>query len=259
MFMLIRLTITLLGILITTHIAVAGPPFTTDDPEPVDYQHWEFYTASQLTHNTDGWSGTSPQFELNYGPIQHLQLGMTVPAVSFVAPSDGPTQVGYGDTEFGAKYQFVEETDSLPKIAAFPHIDVPTGDQERGLGTGSPQYFLPLWFQKSLGPWTTYGGGGYSINPGEGNQNSWFLGWLVQHQITSQFTLGAEIFHQTSKVQGGESNTKFNVGAIVDFSKTYHLLVSAGHSIQGPNEFQAYIAFLLTFGPEKPSGDYKMK
>ena len=25
---------------------LAGPPFLTDDPEPVDYQNWEFYIAS---------------------------------------------------------------------------------------------------------------------------------------------------------------------------------------------------------------------
>jgi len=27
-------------------VANAGPPFRTDDPEPVDYQHYEFYTFS---------------------------------------------------------------------------------------------------------------------------------------------------------------------------------------------------------------------
>jgi hypothetical protein len=30
--------------------AMAGPPYRTDDPEPVDYQHWEFYTFSQGNH-----------------------------------------------------------------------------------------------------------------------------------------------------------------------------------------------------------------
>jgi len=254
-----RLKIILFGILLTSCIAVAGPPFVTDDPEPVEYQHWEFYTGSQLVHGTDGWSGTLPQFELNYGPIPHLQVGMIIPAVSFVAPSDGPRQFGYGDMQFGAKYQFVEETEILPKIALFPHVDVPTGDQERGLGAGNPDYFIPLWLQKNFGPWTTYGGGGYSINPGEGNQNSWFLGWLVQRRMTSHLTLGTEVFHETSRVQDGPSNTKLNVGAIIDLSETYHLLASVGHSIQGPDEFQTYIAFLITFGPEKASPESTRK
>jgi hypothetical protein len=43
----------------------AGPPFTTDDPEPVEYRHWEIYVASQLEHDKGGWSGTSPHFEIN--------------------------------------------------------------------------------------------------------------------------------------------------------------------------------------------------
>jgi hypothetical protein len=30
--------------------AVAGPPFRTDDPELVDYEHWEFYLFSTGTH-----------------------------------------------------------------------------------------------------------------------------------------------------------------------------------------------------------------
>jgi len=254
-----RKYILLIASLLVTRLAVAGPPFTTDDPEPVEYRHWEFYTGSQLVQNPDGWSGTLPQFEINYGPIPHLQVGMIIPAVSFVAPSDGPRQFGYGDMQFGAKYQFIEETETLPKIALFPHVDVPTGDQERGLGSGNPDYFIPLWLQKSIGPWTTYGGGGYSINPGEGNQNSWFVGWQVQRRMTSNLTLGAEVFHETSKLEEGPSSTKFNVGAIVDLSETYHLLASAGHSIQGPEEFQTYIAFLITFGPEKSSGSHSKR
>lgn len=27
--------------------ALAGPPYATDDPEPVEYRHWEIYIASQ--------------------------------------------------------------------------------------------------------------------------------------------------------------------------------------------------------------------
>ena len=36
-----------LALLLAPSVVFAGPPFRTDDPEPVDYQHWEFYTATQ--------------------------------------------------------------------------------------------------------------------------------------------------------------------------------------------------------------------
>jgi hypothetical protein len=232
--------------------AWAGPPFTTDDPEPVEYRHWEVYLASQVARDKDGWSGTSPHLEVNYGALPNLQLHLIAP-VSFVAPFHEPTRFGYGDTEIGAKYRFVDETEYLPQIGTFPLVELPTGQRKRGLGSGHAEVFLPLWLQKSFAPWTTYGGAGYWINPGKGNHNWWFIGWLLQRELTRGLTAGLEVFHETPSESGGQSDSKFNVGAIYDFSDLYHLLVSAGHTFQGPNEFQAYVALQLTFGPDKQS------
>ncbi len=232
--------------------AWTGPPFTTDDPEPVEYRHWEVYVASQLEHNNDGWSGTSPHFEVNYGAIPNLQLHLIAP-VSFTAPSQEATRFGYGDTELGVKYRFVDETDRLPQVGIFPLVEIPTGSRERGLGSGHVQAFFPLWLQKSFGPWTSYGGGGYWINPGKGNHNWWYTGWLLQRDITPTLTLGGEIFHETPSEKAGDSDTRLNFGGIYNFSDTYHLLFSAGHTVQGPSTFQGYLAFQITFGPEKES------
>jgi hypothetical protein len=232
--------------------AWAGPPFTTDDPEPVEYRHWEVYFASQLEHDRGGWSGTSPHFEVNYGALPNLQLHLIAP-VSFSAPSHGTTHFGYGDTELGVKYRFFQETDNLPQIGVFPLVEIPSGSRERGLGSGYTQAFFPLWLQKSFGPWTTYGGGGYWINPGKGNRDWWFTGWLLQRDITPTLTLGGEIFHETPSEKGEKSDTRLNFGGFYNFSDTYHLLFSAGHTVQGPSTFQSYLAFQITFGPEKES------
>jgi Putative MetA-pathway of phenol degradation len=241
---------------VAVHVGRAGPPFVTDDPEPAEYQHWEFYLASQIEHESGEWSGTSPHVEINYGALPNVHLHLIAP-LAFNAPSHGGTQFGYGDTELGIKYRFIQETTRLPKVGVFPIVELPTGDASRGLGTGHAQVFLPLWLQKSFGPWTTYGGGGYWINPGTDNRNWWFVGWLVQRQLTSKWTLGAEVFHETAKEAGGESDTRFNVGTIFDFSDTYHLLLSAGHTLQGPSGFQAYGAFQITWGPKEEAASSK--
>jgi Putative MetA-pathway of phenol degradation len=231
----------------------AGPPFTTDDPETVEYQHWEVYIASQVEHDKGGWSGTSPHIEVNYGALPNLQLHLIAP-VSFTALSHGATNFGYGDTEVGAKYRFFEETDQLPQVGVFPLVEIPSGDRERGLGSGHAQVFLPLWLQKSFGPWTTYGGTGYWVNPGKDNRDWWFTGWLMQREITAALTLGAEVFHETPSEKTGGSDTKLNFGGIYNFNDNYHLLFSAGHTVQGPDGFQAYLAFQVTFGPENRPG-----
>jgi hypothetical protein len=221
----------------------------TDDPEPVDYQHWEFYIASQHTQTADGWSGTAPHFELNYGVISNVQLHLIAP-LAYNAPAADTTHYGYGDTELGVKFRFFQETDRLPEAAIFPLLEVPTGNESNGLGSGQVQAFLPLWLQKSFGDWTIYGGGGYGINPGAGNENWGLGGAVVQWQAAKDVALGAEIYHRTTMTIGGRADTAFNVGTVIDFTEHQHLLFSAGRSIEGPTEFQCYVAWQFTFGPE---------
>jgi hypothetical protein len=230
--------------------AWAGPPFLTDDPEPAEYRHGEFYMASQYINSQDGKSATLPHVEFNYGVLPNVHLHLIAP-LQYVKPEGGNSQYGYGDTEFGIKFRFLQETDSRPMVGTFPIIILPTGDKDKGLGSGETQIFLPLWVQKSWGPWTTYGGGGYWINPGEGNKNWWFFGWLLQREITKQFTLGAEVFHKTISQEGGEETNGFQVGAIINLTEDHHILLSAGRDFNGPNLFTAYLAYQFTFGPKE--------
>lgn len=227
----------------------AGPPFLTDDPEPVDYQHWEFYIASQHTETSGDWSGTAPHFELNYGIVPNVQIHFITP-LAYDAPSGGGAHYGYGDTELGVKFRFVQETEKLPQVGIFPLLEIPTGDESDGLGGGQVQAFLPLWLQKSFGDWTIYGGGGYGINPGAGNENWGFAGAVVQRQVTKKIAIGAEIYHRTTMETGGRGDTAFNIGTVMDFTEHQHLLFSAGRSIDGPTDFQCYVAWQFTFGPE---------
>ncbi len=226
----------------------AGPPFRTDDPEPVEYQHWEFYTATQYQNSKDGITGTAPHLEANYGVAPNVQLHIIAPN-AYNRPRGGPTSFGLGDVEFGVKYRFVQETDYVPMVGTFPFLELPTGSESRGLGTGYAQLFLPLWFQKSWGPWTTYGGGGYWINPGSGNKNYWYAGWLLQRDITKWLTVGAELFHMTPPTTDGEHETGYNIGAILNFTENHHFICSAGTDIHGPASFFFYAAYLWTWGP----------
>lgn len=226
----------------------AGPPFITDDPEPVEYHHEEVYISSQYANNKDGQEGTLPHFEFNYGVIPEVQLHLLVPT-AFVHPNGGAAVYGLGDTEVGVKYRFVHETDTLPQAGIFPITHIPTGDSDRGLGNGHVPLFLPIWVQKSLGPWTTYGGGGYWNNPGSDNKNFWQLGWLVQRDITKAVTLGAEVFYFGKDTAVGRDRTGYNVGGIFNVSEEHHILFSGGRDITGDNRLSLYLGYQWTFGP----------
>ncbi|MDB6137245.1 MAG: hypothetical protein JWO94_317 [Verrucomicrobiaceae bacterium] len=229
--------------------AYAGPPFVTDDPEPVELHHWEIYLATQQYHSADGWSGTAPHVEVNYGALPDVQLHVIAP-IAYDRPSHGASHYGYGDTELGFKYRFIHETDSFPQIGIFPLVELPSGNSHDNLGNGKTQVFLPVWIQKEFGKWTTYGGGGYWINPGIDNRDYWYAGWQVQRKLSEAFTAGLEVQYRTADSVDGRDSTALNAGAIWDISDTYHLLFSAGHTVQGRSEFQGYLALQITFGPE---------
>src|SRR5580692_8005996 len=86
----------------------AGPPYLTDDPEPVELHHWEIDIATMDFRTVDGWTGTAPHMEINYGAVPGLQLHMLVQN-AFNAPKDGTKHIGYGDTELGFKLRFIDE------------------------------------------------------------------------------------------------------------------------------------------------------
>jgi hypothetical protein len=233
------------AVLLAPTISYAGPPYMTDDPEPVEFLHWEVYLAAQHFSARDGSSGSAPLVDLNYGAWPGLQLHV-MGQLTYARPSFGPTSHGVGDTELGAKIRFVNEGEWWPMMSVYPLLDFPTGDASRRLGTGRVHAFVPLWLQKSLGPWTTFGGGGFWANPGAGNRDYWYLGWEVQRRISPLATIGTEAFYTTPDQVGGDANLRFNVGFILDLTEQHHLLLSAGRSIAGNSLFQSYVAYQLT-------------
>lgn len=234
----------------------AGPPFQTDDPEPIEYGHSEAYLFSTFERAPDGKSFQLPAFEFNTGPYPDLHLHLIVPFVSD-RPNGGPEEYGLGDTEVGFKYRFVHESDYVPQIGIFSLVELPTGNAEKGLGNGRVFWSFPLWIQKSWGPWTTYGGGGRTFNTAEGARDFNFGGWLIQREITEKLTLGGEIFAQGAPTVDGQHVTNLNVGGYyknMEWCFNCSLLFRVGHSVAGENQTNAYLGLYWTWGPteEKP-------
>jgi hypothetical protein len=235
--------------LVISGSALAGPPFRTDDPEPVDYQHGEVYLFSTGTETAAGTTGLGPAVEANYGILPDTQIHMILP-MAFNSPGMAVSHFGLGDIELGVKYRFVHQTGTIPDIGVFPLVELPSGDYEEGLGNGRAQYFLPLWLQKDFGKeWTVYGGGGYWINPGPGNQNYAFTGIVVQRNITEKTFLGGEIFHQTAPTIGGKDTTAFNIGGGVGLVGDLQLLFTVGSGLQNnsTDRLSWYVALYYSF------------
>ena len=217
----------------------------TDDPDPVAFRHWEIYLATQHFVNRGATSGSGPLIDLNYGAVPGVHLHV-MGQLAYAHSSGEPTFYGVGDTEVGAKMRFLDEGPWWPMMSLYPLFDFPTGNAARRLGTGHTHVFVPLWLQKSFGPWTTFGGGGLWVNPGAGNRDYWYVGWEVQRRVWEVVTIGTEVFYMTPAVVGDKANLGFNVGLVIDLTEHHHLLLSAGRGIMGDSLFQGYTAYQLT-------------
>ena len=224
--------------------AFAGPPFRTDDPQPVDYRHWEFYIASEQQFEKDATTATLPHFEINYGVVPDVQIHFVAP-LGYMRTSAG-THYGYSDTEIGIKYRFTEETDDIPQIGVFPLVEIPTGDVNMQLGAGKTQVYFPVWIQKSFGNWTTYGGAGFWYVRVPGQQNWIFSGWELQYDFSKFVTLGGELYYETANTPDAKAGESFSLGGFINFDETNHLLFSIGHSLSGIAATTGYIGYQLT-------------
>jgi len=86
----------------------AGPPYFTDDPDPVKFHHWEYYLSTQDNFDVRNGSaaGSLPQVEVNYGVVPNVQLHIVIP-LTYQFSSTHDFEMGYTATEAGIKYRFV--------------------------------------------------------------------------------------------------------------------------------------------------------
>jgi hypothetical protein len=227
--------------------SLAGPPFLTDDPVPVDLHHWEAYIFSTWDATGGATDVGGPAVEFNLGAAPELQLHLVVPLAT-ASPSGGTTTHGLGDIEVGAKYRFVEETEDRPQIGTFPMLELPTGSAQRGLGNGRLWARVPVWAQKTWGPWTTYGGVGVVINDAPGARSYPFAGWLLQRDLSPRLTLGGELFTRGADSTDGRSTTIFNGGGYYNFTPGFSLLFTTGRTVSGEPHTIAYLGLYWTWG-----------
>ena len=239
--------VALVALIAVPRFAFAGPPFLTDDPEPVGYRHSEFYVFATDDQTADGKSVALPAFEYNYGFWPQMQFHIVVPYAESI-PRGAATASGIGDVEVGVKLRVLDETADRPQVGIFPMAELPTGNARAGLGNGQTWWRLPIWAQKTLGPWETYGGGGYVLNHAPGQRSYAFAGWLVQRDLGPLWTLGAEVFDQGADVVGGRRRTILNVGGYYNVTPTFNVLFSAGRSVAGAMHTVAYLGLYWTWG-----------
>ena len=70
------------------------------------------------------WSGSAPEFELNYGVLPNVHLHVITP-LGFDVPPQGRSHYGLNDFELGVKFRFIQETNGQPQVGIYPMLMSP--------------------------------------------------------------------------------------------------------------------------------------
>lgn len=244
------LTLGLAWLMLYTTLSYAGPPFVTDDPDPVEPGMWEINFAVTATHASGQTIAAAPLVDANFGVAPGAQLHFQPQRTYSDA---GPRHsAGIGDTEVGLKYRLTAQNDDPAAwmISAYPLYEIPTGDANRRLGTGSGSLFLPLWVQTTRGSWLHFGGAGYWINTGIGSRNAWAGGYGILYQLTDTLRLGGEVFAKGAAVVGDRTAVGANLGGDLSLNAHYALLFSAGRGLvrsAATNQTSAYCGLRVSY------------
>ncbi|TCG06486.1 hypothetical protein BZM27_26080 [Paraburkholderia steynii] len=233
--------------LLCCHGAFANPPFVTDDAEPVEKGHFEIDAGATGTIRQAEHSGSLPSLEVNYGVVDNLEASVNL-GMSFMHSDGEKFHYGFGDAELGVKYRFITEDENgiRPQAAFAPSVTFATGNDRLGLGDGHDHVYLPLWIQKSIGDWTTFGGGGYVVNRHANEKGYWLAGWAVVRKVNERLELGGEVYYAGAAISAAPSTVSFDLGGKYSFTEHDRLVISFGRGITHVNEtnqFSYYVGY----------------
>lgn len=209
--------VALAGCIAIAHPAWAGPPFETDDPEPVDCHHVEVDLAQGRQGEP---AGTGPIWEVDYGPTKNVELSIG----------------GQGkDVELASAIRFLPETKTTPQVGFLPALTI--------RANGETETFLPFWAQKTIGKWTIFGGGGVS----HGDE---FTGITVLHNAARGSSVGVEYYHESQHHPIVPSAPRLGVGYIDQVSPSHALMFWIGRQLQPSPAYYFYIGVQGIIAPK---------
>jgi len=143
----------------------AAHPLITEDTPTQGAGHWELELGNALS---GGGAASAYEFapQLSYGVRDNLDL-IARPTVLLVRPVDergqgGADVRGFGDASIDLKWRFFEWDANALAVRA--GIDVPTGSEARGLGSGHAGVHGLLALTHVAAPWAVHGNLGYALN-----------------------------------------------------------------------------------------------
>jgi len=191
--------------------------------------------AQTLTHGIDSYQ--LPQFDLNYGLGERVQLTYEVPYVVDTMPGE-PHHSGWSNAYPGVKWRFLDQGEDGWQLSTFPQVETGAAAlaQQRGLASPGPRFLLPFEAAKKVGPIDLDVEAGYYF-PKQGLRER-IIGLVAGHSFGGGLELDAELYDDRAigkdgLVDGVPRYTLLDLGGRYKLARGIIALFMAGRSVTG--------------------------
>jgi hypothetical protein len=218
-----------------------GPPMITDDPGTPGPGKWENNIAILFEHRSNETLLDVPQFDLNYGVGEHIQLTLQTGPVLLKRDDHGPIG-GLGRTEAAIKWRFLDEDNTGFDMSMFPRVifNIQQSSARRGLSEDGTRFQIPFQMAKTIGRWHLDGEFGPLVS--SVGRSEFLYGTVVGFDLAKPTMLMAEL-HGTSRMNFTRDVLTVNFGLRHAFTENYILIISMGHEIRSPDQPTALIGY----------------
>ncbi len=166
--------------------------------------------------------------------------------------SGGGDETGLGDIILRTKYNFLRNYDGLiPDLAFLVEMKLPTGDEQRLLGTGGTNLTGLLVASKTYGRWfTPHINLGYEIDTKDTRQNTIRYALGFDARLLSELTFGADVIGRHKPDGGGTGDHIVDLSLGVKWNPIQSLILRANVQIPLDKNSGLRADFIPTVGIE---------
>ncbi len=208
-------------LLATLLIAVPAFAMDTDDPGTVAPKSVDIEISGEYAKSAEG-KETGLSIAATTGILSNLDFGLTLP-YTISDPDEGGGESGIGDLEAGLKLRFLEGEGARPALALTAGATIPTGDEEKGFGSGKVDLSAALVAGFGFKPVNIYLNFGYGrLNSADADANEradiFSASAAVEWAVTEPLALNAEFLYESAGADGDDAPLAVTAGAAYTFS-----------------------------------------
>jgi hypothetical protein len=232
----------------------APPPLVTGDVPTAGKGMFEWYFGGRYQESESGSpSRLLPFTELVYGITDRQEVTFEIAGLS------KDHEYGFNDAVIGTKYVFLKESERRPGIAGSFELKLPTGNEERGLGSGEFDYDLRLRAQKTWNWFTAIANAGHTfITDPEfrgvtvSTKNVWLFSFAQEYQVAKRTKLLSEIYFVSKETDEDPNRVAANIGFKHKLRDDFSIHGAIGKSLREGNrggpDVRVYLGFKYEFG-----------